>query len=193
MKKTVCIIALLIASMMISDALFSQTRERKGRELFYTYFGPVAGFGYSMAQYETWKNNSWQTVKANGINANGGALLNIFIGNFVGDFSVEWMYNAPESMQHMHYRAMGKYLWTLNDTFAAGCGFGIYLETPPSTKTYNGSAGVMLPLSLAITTGFDSKLVVDIYGKYGSYGVGENSSKISTGMSIGFLFKVGRI
>jgi hypothetical protein len=51
----------------------------------------------------------------------------------------------------------------------------------------------MLPLTAMFSTTTTTKLFIDIYAGYGSFGIGESTSSLSAGLRAGFVFKVGRI
>ena len=72
-------------------------------------------------------------------------------------------------------------------------GIGLYFDTPPSNRKYRGGAGLRAPIGFIFDTTPDSKLFVEGSVMYGSYGMGEKSTKLSFGGSFGMIFKVGRI
>ena len=100
-----------------------------------------------------------------------------------------------------------KYSWPinqniLNQNISWAAGFGLYLDMPPATSKYHGSAGFQFPISLHMDIGQDYKLFFELAPRLGYYRDSENiprSSffdnryKMSLGINIGYLFKVGRI
>ncbi|MBN1531269.1 MAG: hypothetical protein JXA20_01270 [Spirochaetes bacterium] len=171
------------------------------RELIYTFVGGIAGFGYNSGTYrDSFNTNSrdfcYQGSKPdNGINFSGGAAITIFGQYFVGDFTAQFMYNsgAALSVYHLYFTASARYNFRFGDTFHIAPGAGVFLETPPSNKDFNGSAGFIVPVGFYLNTTFDTKLYLDIYARYGTFGVGQGSTRLSCGIIIGFIFKVGRI
>jgi len=199
--------AAIIISLFTGSPAAADEQNEERKVLFYTFIGPVAGFGHNHLKYYDWNttDNLYESNKINGFYFNGGCAINIFVHNFVGDFRIEYLYNMNDGTHQVHnmlFSVLGKYMWDLTELFSMGTGLGIYFETPPSNVSYNGSGGAQIPLSFMFKTTFDTRLIVDLLCRYGYYGynddsartsISENSSKLSYGITIGFLFKVGRI
>ncbi len=193
MKKTITIFALII-SLLISSMGFS-AEPRKASDLYYTYVGPIAGFGMHNTWHKDWFDSKTETKSFSGLYTSGGALLNICVNNVIGDFRILYTYNTGSeyNLMHMTYEISAKYAWKINETFKFTAGLGMFFHSPPSNKDYNSSAGVELPLGTIIKTTESTRLLFDIVCQFGSYGLGEDSLKLSYGLNIGFMFKVGRI
>lgn len=164
--------------------------------LYYTYMGPVLSGGYMKAAYTDWFDAETVTreEKVSGVYYSGGMAICIFAGEFCGDFQLKYVYNSLDySLAFTEFSISGKYLYPFNDIFSAGGGLGIYFATPPSNMHYDGSAGIMLPLSAVFNTTASTKAFIDIYFGYGSFGIGEETSSLKAGINAGFVFKVGRI
>ena len=189
--RTALIIILLTLS--ITAPLFAQQEEE--RELIYTFVGPVAGFGYNMITYKDWFDDHQGEEKINGFFFSGGGIIAIFSQRFVGDFSVQFMYNTGGGLTvyHFYYASTARYNFHISELFIIAPGGGIFLETPPSNENYGGSAGFIIPVGFYLNTSFDTKLFCDLSFRYGVFGLGEGSTRISFGISFGFIFKVGRI
>lgn len=162
--------------------------------LNYTYIGPVFSAGIINARYTDWFENKTETKNMSGMFYSGGAAVEIFAGNFCGDFQIKYIYSSLDfTLMYMETSITGRYLYPVNSWFAAGGGLGFFFASPPSNMDYNGSAGIMVPVTAVFSTTADTKLFIDIYAGYGSFGIGEETSSLSAGIRAGFVFKVGRI
>lgn len=160
----------------------------------YTYLGPSLSFAYNKAEYDDWIDNSTKTKKMTGYSFAGGLALNIFADPLCGDFQLKYTYNKLDyTLTFLEIDVTGKYLYPLNNSFSVGAGLGLYFETPPSNRSHNGSAGLQFPLTLLHNISQNTKIYMDLYYKYGSFGIGENTESMSAGINVGLIFKVGRI
>jgi hypothetical protein len=199
-KKTTIALLLVILTAGAVRAQEGRLNEAP-RELIYTFVGAVAGFGYHTGTYRDTFNTSSRTLffqgsKPNsGLNFSGGAAIAIFGQYFIGDFSAQFMYNGGSavSVYHIYLSAAARYNFRFGDAFHIAPGAGLYLETPPSNRNFDGSAGFIIPVGFYLNTTFDSKLFLDVYARYGTYGVGQGSTRLSLGITLGYIFKVGRI
>jgi hypothetical protein len=190
---------LVIPSIWPADA----EQERPRNVLFYTYIGPFAGAGYNIISYSEWNSqqNVQETRKVSGMNLSGGCSFQIYANNFAGDRKAGYMYNMNDGthvIQHPFFSIYGKYLWMLRPELYAGTGLGLYMETPPATSGYDGGAGVQVPASLVYNLGMDSKFFTDLEFRYGRYQYGNNydtdsAYKFSVQLSLGYIFKIGRL
>lgn len=123
--------------------------------------------------------------------------MDIFVRRFIGEFEIEYINNfssgKPDvAVQHLIYTGIGKYSHPVNDIISITGGLGVYLETPPANKSYEGGG-----LNAAIGAVFDLtrewKIIADVLCRYGYFGLGDDSSKFSIGAKIGVVYKVGRI
>ena len=171
--------------------------EPESTMLYYTFIGPVAGFGFNHITQNDWDNsiNARDSKKFRGYYSNAGILFSITADSLQGDFRLKYNYNSGDNgtLMHLYYSAAGRYLYTINNLISLTAGPGLYFESPPSNKSYSGSAGLYFPLGLILNTGFDTRLIFDISSQYGFFGIGEESTKFSYGLELGFIFKVGRI
>ena len=170
--------------------------------LNYTYLGPVFSVAHNKVEYMDWfpdptdnTKSSTETKKMSGTIISGGLTFNIFADRFCGDLQIKYAVNSlEETLKYIEVSAAGKYFfYKINNYFALGGGFGMYLEIPTPDDKNNGSAGLQLPLTILVETSRDTKLFLDVYGRYGTFGIGENTNSISVGTNIGFIFKVGRV
>lgn len=168
---------------------------KKTSELYYTYFGLIINGGMNSIRYNDWINNSQGSEDISGSYLSGGLIFNIYTNNIAGDFRLQYHYNMNdnENLQHLYIAIAGRYLYQINTKIILSSGPGLYYDSPPSTGGYDGSPGFWLPLGMVLNLGFDTKLVFDIIGAYGTYGKGEDSTKLSYGASLGIMFKVGRL
>ena len=192
MKRT-GILTLFFILLLSLTALNAQ-EIRDEESLNFTYLGPVLSFAYNQVEYTDWDGDSTEKEKMSGYIYSGGASLNIFADDLCGDFQMKYAYNQLDTaLTSIEFSAAGKYFYKMNNSIALGAGLGLYLDMPFSTKDNNGSAGIQLPLTLLVNTTPDTKLFFDIFSRYGSFGKGQNTSSISAGVNVGFIFKVGRI
>jgi len=195
MRIKLLILALLIGFMITGSAFAEE------EELFFTYIGPTLGAGTNQIAYRRWSqsSDSRESSVVSGYFISGGFLLNIYVRNFIGEFALEYMadQNSKESdisVMHLIYTSQAKYSYSLNDMFSLTCGLGAYLETPPSTKRFDSGGGIAGSFGFIIDFNREFKLVVDTpVCRYGYFGVGDDSSKLSFGVKIGMVYKVGRI
>lgn len=192
MKKFIITALLSAAAATISPSLVAQDQ---GRELFYTYMGPVAGIGFNRITAKDWYSDRTGSKKITGTYYTGGAVFKVVVKNLEGDFTLQYLYNSnsDETLQHAYYSLAARYLLGLTPVISLSAGAGLYFDSPPSNRKYDGSTGFIIPVGMIYTYSFDTRLFVDLKGSYGSYGTGENSVKFSYGISMGALFKVGRL
>jgi hypothetical protein len=180
--------------LLLSSAAVNAQEIRDEESLNFTYLGPLLSFAYNKVEYTDWVDSSTEKQKMSGYIYSGGIALNIFADDLCGDFQMKYAYNQLDStFTYIEFSIAGKYFYKMNDNISLGAGLGLYLDSPFSTKDDNGSAGIQLPLTLLINTSPDTKLFVDIFSRYGSFGVGSNTSSISAGVNVGFILKAGRI
>ncbi len=162
--------------------------------LHYVYLGPILSMSYDRVEYKDWFETEQGTRNMSGTSFGGGAALNIFVNNYCGDFQLKYMRSELDfSLNFIEVLLQGKYLWQINQFIAAGTGFGLYSEVAPFQGGYKGSAGIQLPLTVVFTGSSFWKVLWDVYGRYGSFGKGLGSSRISIGSNLGIVFRVGRI
>ena len=182
------------AAPLSAQDIESEPEYRDDDTLNFTYIGPVFSAGIASARYTDWFETETKTKNMSGMFYSGGAAVEIFAGNFCGDFQIKYVYNSLDfALMYLETSITGRYLYPVNSWFSAGGGLGFYFASPPSNRDYNGSAGIMLPVTAVFTTTATTKVFVDIYAGYGSFGIGEDTSSFSAGIRAGFVFKVGRI
>ena len=194
MKKNILHITLILL-LTITSSLFSQSKFNDDDEgkVYYTYAGANLGGLYSYATYSDWFTDKRETKTQSGIVVPGGLMLNIFIDQFSGEFTAEVIYDLSASIFYTKFTSSGKYILNINNELFFGAGLGIYLETPPSSATYNGGAGVLLPLEIGYKLTDKSRITMDIITSYGSYGMGEDNYQILSGVRFAFLYRVGAL
>ncbi len=192
MKSTKTVLT-IITGFIFSSFLYSQ-EIREEESLNYTYIGPSVSYAYNKAEYTDWFETSTESKSMSGMTISGGASINIFADNLCGDFQFKYAYSKFDfTLTNLDFSISGKYYYALNDTASIGAGPGLYFESPPSNRKHNGSAGLQIPVSLLLNTTANSKLFIDLYSRYGSFGIGVNAKSISAGVNVGFIYKVGKI
>lgn len=182
------------ATPLLAQGFEDEPEYRDEDTLNFTYIGPAFSAGIINARYTDWFETETKTKSMTGTSYSGGAAIEIFAGSFCGDFQLRYTYNSLDfALMYLETSITGRYLYPVNNWFSAGGGLGFYFASPPSNKDYNGSAGIFLPVTAVFTTTATTKLFIDIYAGYGSFGIGEETSSLTAGMRAGFVFKVGRI
>lgn len=167
---------------------------REESTLNYTYIGPVISASLNSAEYNDWINNERKTEKVSGTSFTGGVDLKIIAASMCGDFQAKYSYSSYDStLTCLEFLLAGEYLYRLNELLSMGGGIGLYLETPPSSNGHNGSSGLYIPLTTMFNITPDTRFFIDIFGKYGTFALGDDTEFFSYGCSMGFIFKVGRI
>jgi hypothetical protein len=92
----------------------------------------------------------------------------------------------------MSWKTKSKYVYSLNNSFALTLGVGLFLETPPSTKKYDGGGGI-LSTGAIYTVNWNWKIFLDIQYQYGYMSLGDNSTKASYGAVVGIIRKLGKL
>ncbi|MCX8125427.1 MAG: hypothetical protein N3F66_14860 [Spirochaetes bacterium] len=168
------------------------------QELFFTYAGVIVQGGTNSINYKGWVNTQQKTIKSKGSVYGGGILTTIFVHQFSGQFSLTYMQYSSDStpdlsVGHPLVTVKGTYYYPLNKVFQPGVGLGLYLDLPPASADYNGGAGGNISLSMLFTLSTEIKTIIDIYAQYGSFGMGESSTKTEGGILVGVVYKVGRL
>lgn len=168
------------------------------QEFFFTYLGATLGGGASKVQYSDWVDDERETFNETGFYYSGGPILNIFVRSFVGEFSMQYINDAIQgegdvSVQHLLFTAIGKYAYRFTETVSLTAGAGLYIETGPSDNRYDGGGGGEVCIGAAVSLKQEWMLLFDINGRYGYFGKGEDATKLSYGLSVGALYRVGRL
>jgi len=189
---TQCICLLLV--IFLSGPLWAE-------EHFFTYMGITLGGGINQIEYTDWFTDHQETANISGTYYSGGLLCAVFVRELVGEFSMQYIANANDtveggkdtSVQHLLYTFTGKYAYPLGTRFFATGGIGLYIETPPATGSYDGGGGPLLTIGGIVNLSPDWKIIFDLQGRYGQFGMGQDSTKLSYGINVGVVYNVGRI
>ncbi len=167
------------------------------QELFFTYIGATLGGGAASIDYNEWVVDHRESKSATGTWFSGGLLLDVVVRNIMGEFSLQAVNTGASedavSSFRLHYSITGKYAFWLNESFFLSPGLGLYLETGPSDKDYDGGAGLAATAGLGWMFFRDWILLFDIIGRYGSYGLGEEATILSYGVNLGVVYRIGRL
>ncbi len=167
------------------------------QELFFTYIGAVLGGGTASIDYNEWVVDHRESKSATGTWFSGGMLLDVVVRDIIGEFSMQAVNTGASEDTVASFRLMysvsGKYAFRLNESFFLCPGLGLYLETGPSNKDYDGGAGLAATAGLGWMFYRDWILLFDIIGRYGSYGLGEEATMLSYGINLGVVYKIGRL
>ncbi len=167
------------------------------QELFFTYIGATLGGGAASIDYNEWVVDHRESKSATGTWFSGGLLLDVVVRDIMGEFSLQVVNTGASEDAVASFRLLysitGKYAFRLNESFFLSPGLGLYLETGPSDKDYDGGAGLAATAGLGWMFFRDWILLFDIIGRYGSYGLGEDATIISYGVNLGVVYKIGRL
>jgi len=185
------ILFLLIPSFLVGQSLSSEINSDD--KVYYTYAGAIIGTNFSKAKYNIWETNERKSYSESGASIPVGFLLNIFIEQFSGEFTFEQIYNFSSKIYYTKFSSSLKYIWDIDNNYYLGTGFGLYLETPPSSKKYNGGSGILLPFEFGYKLTKKSIITINIITSYGSYGIGNDNYNIISGVRFGYLYRVGAL
>ena len=189
MKKIVLLILILILTPIVC---------LHAEELYFTYVGTIIEGGLNKIEYSDWFVDRRETKNYSGSFYSGGLLIDIFIKRIIGEFSIQYIYNknsgTPDiSIQHMIYNALGKYSYTLREDIFLTSGVGLYLETPPADRGYDSGGGFLITMGTIYCLNREWNFIFDLMVRYGLFGMGEESTKFSSGIKFGLVYKVGRV
>ncbi len=165
------------------------------RDPVYTFIGPVIGAGMNRIVYADWKG-LYREQTLSGYSVDSGFSFWVVSKWLIGDVALCYRYNnfnAEGELHHLYCTITGRVGIPLGSVAILAPGIGIYIETPPANKMFNGGAGLRVPLAFLFNTTFDTKLFIEGSFMYGWYGKGDSGEKMSYGVDLGFIFKVGRI
>ncbi|HNU92714.1 MAG TPA: hypothetical protein PKO25_12655 [Spirochaetota bacterium] len=167
------------------------------QELFFTYIGATLGGGTASIDYNEWVVDERKSQNASGVYFSGGLLLDVVVRDIIGEFTMQAINTGASedtvASLRLLYSVTGKYAFRLSDSFFLCPGIGLYLESGPSDKSYQGGAGLSASAGLGWVFSRDWILLFDLVGRYGSYGLGEESTIMSYGASLGVVYKIGRL
>lgn len=168
-------------------------------EHFFSYLGTTFAAGVDKIKYKDWieEIERRDTKNISGSFYSGGIVLDIFIKKIIGEFKIEYVNNSNSeeaiSVRHMIYTAIMKYSYQLIRPLYLTTGLGLYLETPPSNRSYNSGGGVNMCFGTMYDINKKMKVILDLSWRYGYFGIGERSTRYSYGVSLGLVYRVGRI
>ncbi|MDY6933148.1 MAG: hypothetical protein SVZ03_02870 [Spirochaetota bacterium] len=186
--------------LLLSFLLITPSASNYADEPFFTYIGPTIGGGFNKIEYTDWLIDRRSTKDVTGNYLCGGFIIDIIIKRVIGEFSIQYIYNnnssTPDiSVQHFIYTALGKYSYSLRDDLSLTSGLGLYLETPPANRGYDGGGGYIISIGTIYRMSWDWNIIIDLIGTYGHFGIGEvgTNTKLSSGIRFGLVYKIGRI
>lgn len=163
---------------------------------YYTYLGPFFATGLHSIAYKGWTDGSHKEYDDGGFYTEPGAMLFIQIHPFITevDLGFRLNFNDTKTTQVFHttIRAKGKYMHPVMPRLLLGGGAGFYFESIPATETYDGT-GILACLSGAYQLNPAWMLLLDLDFGFGNFGIGEGSTKLSYGITIGAGTKMGNL
>ncbi len=185
----------LFKTIIIFTALFI-TADISADEPFYTYAGGFLSCGMNSITYNDWIDNETQTNEVSGFNVRAGLVTVIFVNYFAGEFGLAGSLNFNDMEETQVHSAdwygLFKYVYKLNDIISLSTGPGLYMESLPATRQYDGG-GLQYSLGSYISVTQNWKIGADAYFRYGYFGMGEESTKMNYGLQISFTRKAGNL
>jgi len=191
----------------LNAQLAQTTQEPQASKLFYTYIGPTLGLGYNMASYKYWDKSSeiLRSTSFSGPYVDFGCSAAVFVNRIIADIRIVYSMHFNDEKHKVYHPTFvinGKYSWEIDHIFTFTAGLGLYAETPPVNTKYYVSSGFQFPLSLYLNATPESKIFAELVPQLGYYRGMHNTPgsslfdkhyRISIGINMGYLFRVGRI
>lgn len=191
MRISAIIAALVLLSVFMAGRAHATDR-------YYTFMGLTGGGGVNRISYSGWVGDSRQNLDITGSYYSAGLSVCAIIRQVIGEFTVQYLSNSnggdvDTSVSNLYLSIAGKYFYSLSQAFHLTAGAGLYGDAPPATSGYEGGGGVLACAGTMINLTFDMRLIVDATARYGTFGLGEGSTKISYGAAVSLVYSVGRI
>lgn len=208
-----CIVTLCIATTVdaqeVDDLLPEETQEQKGApttdrksdglpKSFYTYLGSSLSFGGNNTTFSGWHTGKNQEIRESGLYGSIGATLIIIAEPLMGQATLAYsgIFNDTQltSLYCARFENRIKYIYnssSLPVAFTAGIGF--YGEFSPASQPYNASVGAILAIGALYPLSNSWSLFSDFDLCYGTFAIGNNSRRLSYGISAGAATKVGNL
>jgi hypothetical protein len=182
-------------AMLFILALLLKPHEARGEELFFTFLGVTLGGGAHQVEYSDWVVDHRETISASGSYYSGGAIMDVFVNRLIGEFTLQAMNTAAGdiTVQHLYYTVTGKYAFYMGNLLFAAAGGGLYFESGPASRNYDGGGGVNAVLGMGINAAHDWRIMLDLSGRYGSFGIGDEATRVSYGISVAAVYRIGRL
>ena len=188
---------IIMKKILVSIIILFTPFNLNAEQPFFTYTGLTFGGGIDSITYSDWspETNRRETNDLSGTYYCSGILLNIFVRDLIGEFSIQYINNSNDEIpvSHVIYDVLGKYSYPLTESISVAGGAGLYLETPPASRGYNSGGGLSAAFGPIYSIGKDWKIMLDIAGRHGHFGIGEDSTRISYGARLSVVYKTGRI
>lgn len=195
MKKS-CLIIIFLFSIISIAAAQTETGKKESRDDVLTYAGVSFAYGMNTISYSDWQSSARKTTEITGQSVMPGIAAAVCSDYFTGEFAVSGAlnFNSTEdsSIHFTEWSGLMKIQYPFNPEFFFTAGLGLYLETFPSTKSYEGG-GITSSLGMYYIFSEEYRIAADGYFRYGYYGLGEESYKLNYGIRILFLKQVGRL
>ncbi len=178
--------------------LFALGETVRAAERYYTFAGLGGGIGINRVTYHGWVETEQKDLDIAGSYYTAGPILCVFIPPLMGEWTMQYAANSHDgevdtSVQCLYLSLAGKYFYSVKEWFHLTVGAGVYGEMPPATLSYEGGGGGLASLGCIVHFNFDFRLVFDVTAKYGSFGMGEGSRKLSGGAAVFIIYNVGSI
>jgi len=172
---------------------------RSEEELYFTYIGPVFETGFSSVDYKKWDHSTdvRDSRSSSGMYYSGGVVLDIFVHYFIGEFSLQCRdaayADSEVSAIYLRTAAIGKYFHQFDERFFADGGFGIYMETGPANRKYDGGGGIAAVIGVGYSFTREWRIMLDFTAGWGRYGIAEEAANSAFGVKLAVLYKIGRL
>lgn len=188
----------LVQLICIPQLFFAVSTSVAGAERYYTFAGLGGSFGINRVTYHGWVKTEQKDLDISGSYYTAGPMLCVFIPPLIGEWTMQYAANSHNgevdtSVQCLYLSLAGKYFYSVKQWFHLTVGAGVYGEMPPATLSYEGGGGGLASLGCIVNFNFDIRFVFDVTAKYGSFGLGEGSRKLSGGAAVSIIYNVGSI
>ncbi len=192
---------LLIISLLFFSFLNSQEIEESAKFRNWCYAGGGISFTTGKISYNDFINKAnpdesgYEEEKVSYRTLSPFLFTQLYGKLFMGEFTIGIDYEKASNSSLSHFNtaftASARYCYNLNEKMILFAGPGVYLETYPSSKKYDGG-GIMLSAGAAFDATETLRIFSIIAATYGYYGVGDDSKKIGFRFSAGAGKRVGK-
>ena len=196
MMKNFCTAIIFSSIFVFSMANAQVVANTKGERLL-TFVGLGFSTGINKVNYKDFRSST-DTYKESDEKSTSlmpTIFTSLYGNNILGEFQIAFNKESSSEKALAHYNlyfsACLKYLYNFNSLIAVNVGPGIYAETLPSSKSYKGG-GILFGAGVNFSLSENWKIILNITTSYGSYGVGDDSTKFGYAAFFGIAKKFGR-
>ena len=184
-------------AVLLSLSVFSAVPARAA-DRYYTFMGITGAAASTGYPTRIGRRTRSRNLDITGSYYSTGLSVCTVVDQVIGEVTVQYLSNSNSgdvdtSVSHMYLSIAGKYFYSLSRVFHLTTGAGIYCDSPPATLDYEGGGGMLALAGTMIRFSDDVMFMVEATARYGTFGLGEGSTKISYGAAASLVYSVGRI